>query len=171
MIDFQDERLEPQVFEALYKVSELVTSRALPKFKTRLDDDGKWICEFKIPGIEEVAFTCNKDTEIDAINMCASNLLYILDVIEKKGVYNPDAEDSIYKDEIESYFGSIQFNKEYNYMLSHTSILINDDYFKNYIREQIENNLEKHEQAGEIDKVCDWYDVTYLLKFRKKNYC
>ena len=56
-------------------------------------------------------------------------------------------------------------------MLSHTSILINDDYFKNYIREQIEDNLEKHEQAGEIDKVCDWFDVAYLLKFRKKNYC
>ena len=172
MIDFQNDKLEPEVYEALYRTSELMCGNPLPKFETKRNSDGKWICRFAIPGVETVV-TPPYETEIEAINMCASNISYILDIVDKKGVYDPDAEESVYRDEIESYFGNVKYDKEYRYMLSHTSIGLGqeDDYLKRIIKKRIKNEFEKWEEEGEIDRVCDWFTITYLLKFRKKNYC
>ena len=134
MIDFQNSGLEWQVFEVISRTYELVKSEDIPHFETNKLDNGKWKCTLKIPGIESAHSIQN--TEVAAINRCASNMLHILDCLDKRGLYDPEVEESVFKEEIESYFGEVDYDSEYNYYLFSGDILFkeNDEYAKKFIK-------------------------------------
>ena len=172
MIDFQKGGLEWQVFEAISKTYELVKSDDIPHFETKKLDDGKWECTLKIPGIE-IARSI-QDSEVVAINRCASNMLHILDCLDKRGIYDPENEESVFREDIESYFGEVDYDPEYNYYLFTGDILFkeDDEYAKKFIKSYSRKYYgEISEQGDEIDRICDFITVRYLVKQKKKNYC
>lgn len=173
MIDFQKGGLEPQVYELLLKAGQLCGGVDIPLFVRKKQDDGKWSCKFEIPGILP-ATSKDQKTEVAAINRCASNMLHILNNLDSRGIYDPKDEESVFKEEIESVFGNIDYNPEYFYHLLTGSILLGPDegYMKQKIAElsqDLTDVLEEHDE--EIDKICNIITVKYLVKQKKKNYC
>lgn len=173
MIDFQDSRLDQSVFEVMSRAFDYVLSDKMPRFKTKRLDSGKWSCSYEIPGIP-AAYAKDKETEIEAINWCASNMMHILNHLSEEGIYDPEIDNSVFKDEIEIYFGNVRYSKEYNYRLFSSEILLadKDSYMKQMIElyskrlgEQLLINNE------EIVKIRDVLPITLLVRQKKKNYC
>ncbi len=173
MIDFQDIRLDQCVFEVMSRAFDYVLSDEMPRFKTKRLENGKWNCSYEIPGIP-AAHAKEKETEIDAINWCASNMLHILTHLSEDGVYDPEIEDSVFKDEIEIFFGNVRYNKEYNYRLFSSEILLTDE--DSYMKQMIELYSKRlGEQLSinneEIVRIRDVLPITLLIRQKKKNYC
>ena len=169
MIDFQNGGLEWQVFEVISRTYKLVKSDDIPHFEAKKIEDGKWECFYEIPGIKKAHAI--QDSEVASINRCASNMLSILDQLDKRGIYDPDIEESVFKDGIELYFGDIDYDHKYNYYLFTGDISL-DEAGKTFIKRYSQKYYDMFIERGEaIDKMCDIITVRYLIKQKKKNYC
>ncbi len=153
MIDFQNKKLDPRVFELINKMYNLAPFEELPRFKTKQSIDRTWECRLEIPGILPAA-VANKETEIEAVNKCASIMLHILRCQNDNGVYDPNIEDSIYRDNLESYFGDIDFDSNFFYYMSviEEPFLFMDDYPRNLFKKRM-IEIEKHYKIANNDEI------------------
>ncbi len=171
MIDFQNKKLNQDVYELINKLYDLAPFSELPRFKTKQLKNGKWECILKIPGISPSS-VANKDTEIESINKCASIMLHILRCQNKEGIYDPTIEDSIYKDNLESYFGEIDYDPNYYYYMS---VIEKPDYqMDNHLvhlfRNKFNDLKEKYSDNADDDIVrANGVYVARLLIKRKKH--
>ena len=166
MIDFQKSGLERQVYEVITRMCDLVKTDEFPKFKTKKQKSGRWDCTLTIPGIE-TAVAKEQETEVAAINRCASNMLHILNSLDKRGLYDPNYEESVFKDDIEFFFGDLEYDPNYHYYLSTCDINLTakDEGMKNMIKSYSTKYFDKCIEHGEeIDKICDIVTVRYLVK-------
>ena len=172
-IDFQNNNLDPQVYEVLFRTSNMMKLSRRPSFITKEINDHRWECRFEIPGIEP-AISLDQASEIESINRCASNMLNIINKLDPRGLYNPETKGSYLEDEIKSCFGDIRFNPEYYYYLFTGDIVLSnsDKYLKNMLELRSKEYYEDFKSRGEeIDIISNIITVKYLIKEKKKNYC
>ena len=173
MIDFQNGGLESQVYELIAKMCDLTMSDDFPKFQTKQLRDGLWECSLNILGVKNTAFG-RGETEVKSINNCAHSMLQILKSKHKNDEYDPDIEESVFREHIEQYFGNIKYNPEYNYYVNISDILLcegRDDYIRNILMKYAVENLRPCiEQGHEVDMMCDIVTLKFLIRRRKNNY-
>ena len=121
MVDFQNGGLEPQVYELILKMCDMMESDEFPKFDTKQLSKNLWEARLTIPGISETAVAI-ESSEVGAINRCASNMLHILECTDETGIYDPKKGESFYLDRIERIFGEVEYDPNYLYYLSITEI-------------------------------------------------
>ena len=121
MVDFQNGGLEPQVYELILKMCDMMESDEFPKFDTKQLSKNLWEARLTIPGISETAVAI-EESEAKAINRCASNMLHILECSDEIGIYDPKNEESFYLNRIEQIFGEVDYDPNYLYYLSVTEI-------------------------------------------------
>ena len=172
MIDFQSGGLKHQVYELIAKMCDLGCSDEFPHFQTKQLEDEKWECELSIPGVKQTSVGCG-NTEVESINNCASQMMFILKTDYPNDDYDPEMEDNIFCGNIDQFFGDVDYDEQYKYHLCETDILINkyDDLSNVLLRrasrtiEKIENNNEEIESMSEI------VTIRLLVKQKKTNYC
>ena len=172
-IDFQDGGLESQVYELIYRMTVLCKSDSFPHFDTKQLEDKSWECILSIPGVKQLV-KAKGETEVASINRCASNMLFILNNNYNKNQYDPDITDSVFKKDIEEYFGDIKYNNEYNYHLFGCDILIDpkDHCLIDALNDYAYDNLSQFNEDGEeIDRISEIVTLRYLVKKKKSNLC
>ena len=177
MIDFQNSELTCEVFELIAKTSELMKKDTIeegfPKFKTRKTFNDRWECEFNIPGMKKPGFG-EADSEVCEINRCAENTLYLLRKNHDKGQYDPDIEESVFRDNIEEFFGDVDYNHDYQYRLVCSDILLsnNDVILVDLLKQKAKKTIQKIKDSGEeVDRMCDIVSLRFLIKKKKQNRC
>lgn len=172
MIDFQNGGLESQVFELISKMCDFLKSDDFPHFVTSQTEDGKWKCELNIPGVKQVA-VAYYESEVGSINKCASKMLYILKKYHNKNQYYPEYEDSVFLDNIEEYFGDVEFDKQYTYYPYFCDILVEPrselgSMLHQYAYEKL---MKIEDDGGEVETMSDIVSLAFLIKNKKSNYC
>lgn len=173
MIDFQNGGLEHQVYELISKICDLACSDEFPHFVTTEQEKGIWECKLSIPGVKTTAVAHGK-TEVESINRCAINMIFILKKDHDKDQLDPDLEDSIFAGNIEQFFGDIVYDPKYKYHLFESDILIKPDDVEiiNFIKNQMKDSVRKlHECVEEIDEMSQIVTLRFLVKKKKDNYC
>ena len=170
MIDFQKGGLEYQVYELIVKMCALVRSEVFPCFQTKRTQDGKWECTLEIPGITEVA-KAKQDSEVESINRCASNMLFILDCIDRKGFYDPDIVESVFRDRIEEAFGEVKYDPKYLYYPCSVQVPISP-YNKGIASTIKQQTVNVESKNGDIvQQVDSVLLVKFLMRRKKKKWC
>lgn len=170
MIDFQNNGLESQVFEAIAKLCNLNGSDEFPHFQTTQYKNGKWKCEIKVPGIEFPTSGFGR-TEVESINRCAAVLLYHLKKIHDKDQFNPEFEDSIFRGNIEQFFTKKKYDTRYRYHLCETDILLEPDkVYKMFLENGSRTLQTMARDEEEIDSVSEIVTIRLLVKTKKKNF-
>ena len=173
MIDFQNGGLESEVYTLISKMCEITESDDFPKFLTTQEESGRWKCPLEIPGVKNTALGYG-ETEAKSINACAYKMLLILEKYHQNNEYDPDIEESLFKDRIEVYFGDIKYSKEYNYYIYSCGLDFDDQYgyqIKDLLMRYVEDNLDRVKaDGGEVVKMSDLVDLRFLVRRRKKNY-
>ena len=173
MIDFQNDGLEHQVFKLISKMCDLYCSNEFPHFQTRKLDNNKWECTLEIRGTKQKV-TSIGNSEVTAINKCASIMLDVLEKYHDKDQYDPDIPDSVFRDNIEQFFDDVKYDSGYLYHLYETDILLNPNdihtynRLKDYAKESMRNIYERGE---EVDLMSDIVTIRFLIKEKKKRYC
>lgn len=169
MIDFQNGGLEHQVYELIAKMCDLACSDEFPHFQTTPIENGRWECKLSIPGVKKDSIGYGK-TEVDSVNECALNMLAYLKMNHKNDDYDPDMEESIFRGNIEQFFGDIDYDYRYTYHLCETDILLDSNsYIADSLKRMIANKIEKDD--SEIDAMSNIVTLRFLIKKEKKNYC
>ncbi len=172
MIDFQNKKLDPKVFELMNKMYDLAPFDELPRFKTKQRKDQTWECRLEIPGILPAA-VANRETEIEAVNKCASIMLHILRCQNEDGVYDPSIEDSIYKDNLESYFGDIDYDSKYLYYMSviEQPLYEMNEYMRNLFKEKMKEvkKILASTNNDELVKTDAVLTARFLVRRKKRN--
>ena len=169
MIDFQNDGLESQVFELISRMCDLYQSDEFPHFKLSKTETNRWQCELAIDGIEKPVIAYG-DTEVAAINRCASKMLYILEHDHSKGQYDPDSGDNPFLDQIEIYFHGVELNRDYIYYPFHIDITVNPDSelakgLTKCAQDSLRRSMEKNEF---VDRMSSTVTVRFLIKRKKK---
>ena len=170
MIDFQNSGLEYEVYLLITKMCDLAKSDSFPKFKTTKITDGEWKCELSIPGVKDKAIAYQKD-EVSAINRCASNMLYILETQHKNGEYDPDIYDSYFRENIEEFFGNLEYDCKYLYYMMDCDVLVRpDEQLAFLLRERASESIDNvKDQGDEVIQMCDIVSLRFLVRHIKKN--
>ena len=173
MIDFENDGLEWQVYELIAKLCDLASSDEFEHFQRKQIENGKWECRLTIPGVKRSAFGSGS-TEVESINECALDMLMLLKREHNQDDYDPDFEESIFSQKIDTYFDGVMYNSEYKYHLCQADIRISEETIKNakILEKYGQDIVEKIEECGdEIDQISQIVTVRLLVKKRKNNYC
>lgn len=169
MIDFQNGGLEHQVYELISKMCNLCYSDDFPHFLTKQLENDKWECTLSIQGVKTVAFGKGR-SEVEAINKCASCMIGILKSNHDKNQLDPEFDDSVFKNNIEQFFGDIDYDKEYIYRLCETDILLdlNTSVTKEILNKSAKNLLTRLKDEGEdVDQISEIVTMRFLVKKKK----
>ena len=169
MIDFQNSGLEHQVYELIAKMCDLACSDEFPHFQTNPIENGKWECKLAIPGVKMISVGYGT-TEVESVNACALKMLTYLKINHKNDDYDPDIEESIFRGNIEQFFGDIDFDYRYTYHLCETDILLDGySHVADSLKRMIANKIERN--GDEIEAMSNIVTLRFLMKTEKKNYC
>lgn len=163
MVDFQNGGLEPQVYELILKMCDMMESDEFPKFDTKQLSKNLWEARLTIPGISETAVAI-EESEAKAINRCASNMLYILKCTDETGTYDPKMGESFYLNRIEQIFGEVDYDPNYLYYLS--VIEIPSDMLGEKMAEISKNFGDDIVECADTKVV-----VSYLMKRKRRMQC
>ena len=171
MIDIRNKNLDLDVFKLYLKMFDLSIDGSVSRFKTEraTGKRWKWECRLEIPDFPIANGKGN--TEVEAINYCASNMLAILESKNGKHEFDSVHPKSIMKEMIEERFGDVNYDSNYLYRLATYDTLIDDckksqiDYFSSYIEDAKINLLEDDD---EIERTLVEVKVNFVLK-REKN--
>lgn len=173
MIDFQNGGLESRVYELIAKMCDLNESDEFQKFETTQDENGTWHCKLAIPGVKHIAGGMGK-TEVESINNCAHVMLRVLEHHHKHGEYDPDIEESLFRDRIEEYFGDVEYDPGYYYYPFFCGIDLdgqNGYQLKSLLKQYAEfETAPIKKENGEIVRMSDFVELKFLVRKRKKNY-
>ena len=172
MVDFQNGGLDIQVYELILKMCDLCCSEEFPRFKTEEIKNG-WKCILSIPGVKEDSVAYGS-TEAQAINRCASGMLFILKKYHENDEHYTEFEDSVFKDRIEEYFGSRKYDFAYRYRLSICDILLDSDdtNTKTILQKYASSSLDSIKESGsEIEDMSEIVTLRFLVKQKKKFFC
>ena len=169
MIDFQNDGLEHQVYELISRMCDLTCSDEFPKFETK-ELPKKWECRLKIPGVVTSGVGYGNN-EVEAINNCALNMLMILNTNHDKNQFDPNVPDSVFRNNIEQFFGDVDYDKRYRYYLCETDIRIDYqtemelDRFAKDVVDKINSN------SAYVDMMSDIVTIRYLVKTKRDHCC
>ena len=150
---------------------DLGCSDDFPKFITQQIDNNRWECQLSIPGVKTTAKAHGK-SEVDSINQCAVNMLFILKMDHDKDTFDPDIDESIFRGNIEQFFGDVSYNPEYKYHLCETDILLNRHAITTFklLESYAKDTIQRIEEDGEeIDQMSEIVTIRFLVK-KKKGY-
>ena len=169
VIDFQDGGLKSQVFKLIVKMCELACTDDFPYFQTSSLENGRWECKLSIPGVKMTSVGYG-ETEVESVNDCALKMLTYLKMNHEHDDYDPDIEESIFRGNIEQFFGDIDYDYRYTYHLYETDILLDGhSYVTDSLKRMIANKIEK--DGDEIEAMSNIVTLRFLIKTEKKNYC
>ena len=171
MVDFQEGGLRKSVYKLLAKLNELVLYEDMPKFKTSYVDNKVWKCELKVPGVHQTAVGWG-DTEAESISGCAEFMLEVLKRDHSKNQYDPKDEESIFRDDIEYWFGNLKYDCRYMYYCSHCDVLVrekDEDIRKFLIGTAIKDWGKEFDDESEIVDMCSIVSIRLLMREEKKN--
>ena len=173
MISLQNKELDMEVYQLMAKMSQICTDETLPRFKPKKLCENKWKCHLKIPGVLKEAIGYG-ETEVKAINSCAYHMLCILETYHKNNEYDPEAEEGFFKDNIEMWFGNLEYDHDYNYFPYFCDICLNDgdSFTRDLLTKYASNSINRLINNGnEIEGMCKIVSLRFLVRYKKKNLC
>ena len=174
MVDFQYSRLDVDVYRLIATMCDLVCSNDFPHFITNELENEQWQCSLSIPELNKKAVAIG-NTEVEAINRCATNMLFILDKnLNNPDEFDPDDEDTLIFNNVEGYFGDKDLNNLYKYHMYETDILLdtNNESILELLKSKADDVIKHIDRSEEeFDQISEIVTIRVLARTKKDYYC